>query len=218
MTEPFATGRDADVYALDSERVLRRYRDGSDVTVEADFMTYLHAAGYPVPQVYQASGADLVLRRVSGPTMLQALLAGAIDVEPAAGMLADLHRRLHSVPPRPGAAPGERILHLDLHPDNVILDPLGPVLIDWRNVRHGPPGLDVAMTALIHAQVALDPAQPLAAAAAELLRCYLDALRDHVVPLVDEALARRLANPTQTAAELARLPAAADLVRAGSVR
>ncbi len=154
MTEPlpYAAGRDADVYLLDGDRVLRRYRDGTDVTVEAGFMAHLHAAGFPVPRVHHAVGADLVLRRVPGPTMLAALVAGTIEVGPAAVILADLHRRLHSLAP-----------------------------------------------------------QPLAAAAEEMLWCYLRELRDHVPPLVDQALAVRLANPTQTAAELARLPAAARL-------
>ncbi|MDG4797628.1 aminoglycoside phosphotransferase family protein [Micromonospora sp. WMMD1082] len=246
MTAPtlIAAGRDADVYALDADRVLRRYRDGMDVAVEAAFMTHLHGAGFPVPRVHEASGAELVMQRVPGPTMLQALVAGTIDVEPAADILADLHRRLHAVAPLPGtgaAAPapagpaaaaaavgaaagpaaagaaaavgaGERILHLDVHPDNVILDPRGPVLVDWRNVRHGPPGLDVAMTALILAQVAVDPAQPMAAEAGDLLRAYLSAIRDHAPPLVDAAVAIRRANPTQTPTERALLPTATTLL------
>ncbi|MFF5219315.1 phosphotransferase [Micromonospora sp. NPDC000442] len=209
---PFAAGRDADVYALDDARVLRRYRDGTDVAVEARFMSHLHAAGFPVPRVHRADGADLVMQRVDGPTMLQALVAGTIEVTPAAAVLAGLHRRLHAVAPLPGAQHGDRILHLDLHPDNVILDPGGPVLLDWRNVRHGPPGLDVAMTALILAQAAVDPEQPMAAAADEMQRAYRHALRDHAVPLVTEALAIRRANPTQTPTELALLDAAAALL------
>ncbi|MEV4715397.1 phosphotransferase [Micromonospora sp. NPDC049374] len=209
---PFAAGRDADVYALDDARVLRRYRDGTDVAVEARFMSHLHAAGFPVPRVHRADGADLVMQRVAGPTMLQALVAGTIEVAPAAAVLAGLHRRLHALAPLPDAQHGDRILHLDLHPDNVILDPGGPVLLDWRNVRHGPPGLDVAMTALILAQAAVDPEQPMAAAADEMQRAYRHALRDHAVPLVTEALAIRRANPTQTPTELALLDAAAALL------
>ncbi|MBX7266987.1 phosphotransferase [Micromonospora sp. Llam7] len=113
---PFAAGRDADVYGLGADRVLRRYRDGTDVTVEAGFMTHLHAAGFPVPQVHHAAGADLVMRRVPGPTMLQALVARTIEIGPAARILAGLHRRLHAVAPLPGAVGGERILHLDRWP------------------------------------------------------------------------------------------------------
>ncbi|MEV6815451.1 phosphotransferase [Micromonospora sp. NPDC051296] len=209
---PLASGRDADVYALDADRVLRRYRDGADVTVEARFMNHLHAAGFPVPRVHHADGAELILRRVPGPTLLQALADATIEVGPAAGILADLHRRLHGLAPLPGAGTGERILHLDVHPDNVILDPSGPVLIDWRNVRHGPPGLDVAMTALILAQVAVDPAQPVAAAAHDLMRDYLHAIRGHAEPLVDDAVAIRRATPTLTPTERAQLASAAALL------
>ncbi|MBQ1026573.1 phosphotransferase [Micromonospora sp. C95] len=209
---PFAAGRDADVYALDDGRVLRRYRDGTDVADEARFMSHLHAAGFPVPRVYRAAGADLVMQRVTGPTMLQALTAGTIEVVPGADILAGLHRRLHAVAPLPDAPDGGRILHLDLHPDNVILGPAGPVLLDWRNVRHGPPGLDVAMTALILAQVAVDPDQPMAEGADEMQRAYRYALRDHAAPLVAEAVAIRRANPTQSPTELALLDTAAALL------
>ncbi|GIJ12660.1 phosphotransferase [Micromonospora andamanensis] len=209
---PFAAGRDADVYALDDGRVLRRYRDGTDVAVEARFMSHLHAAGFPVPRVDRADGADLVMQRVAGPTMLQALVDGTTGVDAAARILAGLHRRLHTVPPLPEASAGERILHLDLHPDNVILAPSGPVLLDWRNVRHGPPGLDIAMTALILAQVAVDPDQPMADAAAAALRVYLLVICEHAAPLVADALAIRRANPTQTATELALLDTAASLL------
>ncbi|MER5454568.1 phosphotransferase [Micromonospora sp. NPDC002389] len=216
MTDPtpLASGREADVFALDSARVLRRYRDGGDVTVEARFMAHLYAAGFPVPRVHHADGTDLVMRRVSGPTMLHALLTGGIDVEAAAAVLADLHRRLHAVAPLPEADEGERILHLDLHPDNVVLDPSGPVLIDWRNVRHGAPGLDVAMTALILAQVAVDRDQPVATEAGDLLHAYLRAIHGHAVPLVDAAVARRRADPTQSADERALLVPAATLLAA----
>jgi hypothetical protein len=36
---PLASGRDADVFAIDAGRVLRRYRTGGDVSAEARVMT-----------------------------------------------------------------------------------------------------------------------------------------------------------------------------------
>jgi aminoglycoside phosphotransferase (APT) family kinase protein len=36
-----------------------------------------------------------------------------------------------------------------LHPDNVLLSPGGPVVIDWTNSRAGDPRFDVAMTWVI---------------------------------------------------------------------
>src|SRR5690606_5452482 len=72
------SGREADVYAAGPGRVRRRYRDGRDVTDEAAVMAYLHGLGYPVPEVYEAAGADLVMERVDGPTLLRALAAGEV--------------------------------------------------------------------------------------------------------------------------------------------
>jgi hypothetical protein len=48
------------------------------------------------------------------------------------------------------------VLHLDLHPGNVMLTSKGPVVIDWSNVRSGPAGADVAMTYLLMASSEVD--------------------------------------------------------------
>jgi Phosphotransferase enzyme family len=74
---PLASGREADVFALDETRVLRRYRRSADATAEAEVMAYVRGLGYPVPAVYRASGPDLVMERLDGPTMTQAMAAGA---------------------------------------------------------------------------------------------------------------------------------------------
>lgn len=44
---------------------------------------------------------------------------------------------------------GDRVLHCDLHPDNVILAGRGPVAIDWMAAVCGDPAADAARTALI---------------------------------------------------------------------
>jgi len=62
-----AAGREAEVYALDDRRVLRRYRRDADVTGEADATRYLAGLGYPVPAVHEAAGRDMVLERLDGP-------------------------------------------------------------------------------------------------------------------------------------------------------
>lgn len=49
----------------------------------------------------------------------------------------------------------------------------GPVVIDWRNARLGHPDVDVALTAVILAQVAVDPAHPAAAPAGTLITEFL---------------------------------------------
>ncbi|MFI5956305.1 phosphotransferase [Cryptosporangium sp. NPDC051539] len=210
---PFASGRDADVYALDDRRVLRRYRRGGDVSAEAALMRHLGAARFPVPEVYEAEGPDLVLERIDGPTMLRAVAEGTIAPGEAAQILADLHARLHAVPPLPGTSPGEWILHLDLHPENVLLGPDGPVLIDWRNARSGPPDLDTALSAVILAQAAIDPGRALAEPAAALLAAFLRRAPGTPLSRLDEALSRRRDDRGTTAVEKARLPRAEALIR-----
>ncbi len=211
-----ATGRDADVFAIDAGRVLRRYRDGGDVTAEAAVMAHLAGHGYPVPAVYHAAAADLVMERVAGPTMLTALRAGELDTPSAASMLADLHRRLHRIPARGSRAPGTRVLHLDLHPDNVLLGAGGPVVIDWRNTAEGPPELDVAMSALILAQVAVGGEPGLAEPARALLPAFLREADGEPRRQLDRAVAMRGADANVTGREAADLPRAAALVRDGS--
>lgn len=150
MTAPIASGREADVFALDDRRVLRRYRRPADVTGEARVMAYVARFGYPVPVVYEARGADLVMERLDGPTMAAALLAGQLAMTAGASMLANLLQTLHELPTWPGAR--EQIVHLDLHPENVILTGRGPVVIDWCNATDGPADLDTALSAVIMAE------------------------------------------------------------------
>src|SRR5665647_261519 len=71
--KPLASGRDADVFALGNGRVLRRYRDGSDATAEAELMAYVAGHGFPVPAVYAVDGADIEMELLDGSTMLDAL-------------------------------------------------------------------------------------------------------------------------------------------------
>lgn len=224
--KPLGSGRSADVYAIDDRWALRRYRDGRDATAEAAVMAHLAEHGYPVPDVRPTvdggtlPAADLVMRRLHGPSMLQALTTGAITPTEAGRTLAELLKRLHAVPPRVSVAPSHRILHLDLHPDNVMLTPDGPTVIDWGTTEEGHPGLDWAMSALIIAQVAesaeLDEFQ------AEGVREVLAALLRHRAPAIvldgsdtghlARAESRRAANPTMSAAETAALGPAVALV------
>jgi aminoglycoside phosphotransferase (APT) family kinase protein len=123
-------------------------------------------------------------------------------------VLADLHTRLHAVASR-SADSGERVLHLDLHPANVLLTARGPVLIDWANARDGPPDLDVALTAVILAQVAVDPGHERFAAAATMLTAFLDVADGDPLRMLGRAADRML-----SASEVGLLDAAAALVTA----
>ncbi|MFG1651534.1 phosphotransferase [Micromonospora sp. NPDC049275] len=208
---PLASGRDADVFAIDDRRVLRRYRHGGDVAAEAAVMAYVAGLGFPVPTVFQARGVDLVMERLDGRTMLSALLAGELDAAEAATCLVDLHRRLHALPSRLGAGDA-RVLHLDLHPDNVMLTSRGPVVIDWRNSTEGPAELDVALSAVILAQVAVGENHHLASPAATLLAAFLDRVGGDPLTELDRALAIRRDDPALTGGERELLGAAAALI------
>jgi aminoglycoside phosphotransferase (APT) family kinase protein len=149
-------GRAADVYDLGDGRVLRRNRNGASTELEATVMRHLHLHGYPVPEVHDADGGDLVMERLDGPTMLDAFARQPWKLNRWARVLADLHTQLEQVPMdgldlRAKAGAAEVLLHGDLHPDNVMLTARGPVVIDWPNAGFGPRGFDVAYTWVIMA-------------------------------------------------------------------
>ncbi|MFE5309558.1 phosphotransferase [Isoptericola sp. NPDC056605] len=78
-------------------------------------------------------GPGMLLERLAGPTLADELLAGRRDAGEAGALLASLHARLHALP-----WPDGPLLHLDLHPSNVVLAARGPVVIDWTDARTGP--------------------------------------------------------------------------------
>ena len=215
-------GRAADVYALDERRVLRRYRNGESSEREAAVMAYLAGAGFPVPRVHDASGPDLVLERLGGRDMLADLSARPWLARRHARTLAGLHDRLHAItaPPslRAPFGPGGRVLHLDLHPGNVMLTPAGPVVIDWSNVAAGPAAADVAMAWLIIATSEVD-APPLllrpaiSSVRAVLLRRFRALVRDDPRPELARVARARMADRNVRPAEARRLQVIAD--RAG---
>jgi aminoglycoside phosphotransferase (APT) family kinase protein len=43
----------------------------------------------------------------------------------------------------------ERLCHGDFHPDNIIMSPRGPIIIDWSDATKGNPAADVARTRLL---------------------------------------------------------------------
>ncbi|KOV71085.1 phosphotransferase family protein [Streptomyces sp. MMG1121] len=209
------SGRSADVYEIDEAWVLRRDRDGwGDAAAEGAVMTYVRQHGYPVPRVRPtASPTDLIMERLSGPTLLSALAEGRTGAEEAGTLLASLLRRLHAVPGRDPGDPHSRVLHLDLHPDNVMLTPSGPRVIDWSNTESGPPALDWAMSALILAQVAV-AGTPLAAPAHTMLRSLLCDPSELTEQALSQARRRRAANPTMTSREVELIGDAEHLIRA----
>jgi tRNA A-37 threonylcarbamoyl transferase component Bud32 len=147
QTEPvrvIASGRASEILDLGGGRVLRRFKGGGRPAREAMIMEHARAHGFPVPRVLEVLDGSLVLERVDGPTMLNHLRRRPWAGPRNARMLAMLHARLHEIP-----FEDKRLLHLDLHPDNILLSRRGPVVIDWTNARAGDPALDVALTWVI---------------------------------------------------------------------
>ena len=182
-----ARGRDAEVFALGTDRVVRRLPVPRDLTDEAAVMEHARGAGYPVPRVWRVAPGEMVLERIEGPTMLDDLGRRPWRVDRHARTLADLHRRLHVIDAPPGVAahpwPGSALLHLDLHPANVILAPDGPVVIDWTNAKRGGAGADLAEVWMIVAALGRDVSSPTGVA---------DRLREAVIGRVEGRIRARL--------------------------
>ena len=147
-----AAGRDADIFEYGPGLVLRRSRDGRSIADEARIMTYLHDKGYPVPAVEEVSddGRELVMERIEGMSMVDAIGKAPWSVRRQAKTLARLHKQLHDIP-APDFLPcapiglGDRVVHFDLHPLNVMIGPDGPRVIDWTGASAGEPVLDVGL-------------------------------------------------------------------------
>ncbi len=155
-----AKGRSADIFEYGDGKVLRRLRDGRAVPAhEPAVMRAVRAAGYPVPEVYEVDGGDMVMERVAGVDMVKDIERRPWRAGRYGAMLADLHRQLAAIPVDPvvlasgdvpvGHGAPEAYVHGDLHPMNVILTAQGPVVIDWEGARIGPRDADVAMTWLL---------------------------------------------------------------------
>jgi tRNA A-37 threonylcarbamoyl transferase component Bud32 len=138
-------GRASQIFELADGRVLRRFKAGGSPEREARVMEHALRHGYPVPRVLDVLEDALVLEHVDGPTMAAHGLANPDTMEDHARTLARLHDELHRIP---GLERGS-LLHLDLHPENVLLPDGGPVVVDWTNARDGRPELDPAMTWVI---------------------------------------------------------------------
>ncbi|HWL41482.1 MAG TPA: phosphotransferase [Ilumatobacter sp.] len=150
-----AEGRDSEIFEHGDGKVLRVARDGRSLVAEAEIMRHVRSHGYPCPEVYDAGDGFLVMDRLDGPTMMQAVGRPPFPLRRSGHLLADLHDRLHRIPAPAGIAvaplPGTQMLHRDLHPMNVIMTADGPMVIDWANASAGDPAFDVADTWVLFA-------------------------------------------------------------------
>ncbi|HUG05764.1 MAG TPA: phosphotransferase [Candidatus Limnocylindria bacterium] len=166
-------------------------------------MRYVRERGYPAPEVVSVDGSDMVLERATGSTMRVDFAHRPWTLVRHARLLADLHRRLHRIAAPewlPAIGPGGAVVHLDLHPENVLLHGNGALVIDWANARAGHWADDVAQTVVILAAADLGRATRLAIRV--FLRIYLAGFdRDAVRAHLPAAIERRMADPNMTARE-----------------
>jgi tRNA A-37 threonylcarbamoyl transferase component Bud32 len=171
-------------------------------------MRHARAHGYPVPEVIGVSGQDMTLERIDGPTMQEVLEADLTRLDEQVRLLAALHERLHTIaapPGLPSIGDGGTLLHLDLHPKNVIVAATGPSVIDWANARGGHWADDVAQTIVIIWGALADPAlagrEGIVHHFVESFASYFDraVVRAHLAA----AVARRVADSNVTDAERA---------------
>ena len=181
--------------------------------VEAQAMEHARSHGYPVPAVEEitADGTELVMGRITGPSMITPLSRRPWAMKEYAAILAGLHLRLHRIPGpvwlpvAPGSA-GDRIVHLDLHPLNVILSPTGPVVIDWSNAARGCADVDVAATWVLLAAAGIPGGRAMAALLGRLRSPFVKAFLGHFdLEAVRQELAAtvewKIHDPNMTVAE-----------------
>lgn len=159
-------------------------------------MDYARSHGYPVPAVAEISDdeTELVMERLDGPSMIDVIGRRPWTVARQARLLSDLHRRLHNLPspewlPAAQVGAGDRLLHLDLHPLNVLITARGPVVIDWSTAARGDPITDVAMTWVLMAAGEI-PGTPIRAALIGRVRSRL--VNRFLADFESEPLRRRL--------------------------
>ena len=211
-----ASGRDCDIFAYGPGLVLRRSRLGRTLEPEARIMEYARRHGYPVPAVdhVSADGTELVMQRIDGPSMVGAIKRRPWTVRRLGSLLAALHRRLHDIPapdfvPAAPIGEGDRLLHLDLHPLNVLIGPDGPVVIDWSGAASGDPALDVGIAWVLMAAGEVPAARwkrPLTAyARARLVSSFLAGVSVPSAAALRDLVEWKATDPNMTAAEIARM-------------
>ena len=184
---------------------------------EAHVMDSVRSQGYPVPAVEEVSddGLDMVIERIEGVDMVAAMSKRPWTIARQGGVLADLHHRLHELtaPEWLHDAPvgrGSRLLHLDLHPLNVMISAKGPVVIDWTGACRGDPSVDVAMAWVLMAAGEVPTGRligsVLGRARSVLVKSFIRSFDiDEVKQMLREVVAWKVSDPHMSPAEQARM-------------
>jgi len=145
-------GRDSQIFEHGPGVVCKRARAGHSLAYEANAMELARAFGVPVPKVHEVldDGSAIVMDRVEGPTLLEYLQRRPWALAEVARVLGELADVVHAVPApswlRDAGDGGGSLIHLDLHPLNIMMAPNGPVLIDWANAARGHAATDDSLT------------------------------------------------------------------------
>jgi aminoglycoside phosphotransferase (APT) family kinase protein len=211
-----ASGRDGDIYEYGPGLVLRRSRHDRSIAHEADIMRYVAEHGYPVPKVHDVlnDGRDIVMDRVEGPTMGQAIEKQPWTLLRHGRGLADLHKQLHAIAAPDWLPPfgdgGPAVVHRDLHPLNVLMSPSGPIVIDWANAVAAQPENDVTDTWLVMATGGIADASPMMRVLLKFRRLLVDAFVDEfdratLVPFLRPAVEMRSLDRNLSTTEVAAM-------------
>jgi hypothetical protein len=180
LGEKIGEGAMADVHAWAPGQVVKLLKAGVSwerAHYEARMTRAVFTAGIPAPQVLDEVTIEgrfgIVMSRLDGPTLLEALRGGTMTRGQASAILAGLYKSVHETPPPPGTIslqyliasaaplmprhiafgilplierlpPGDGLCHLDLHPSNVIMTAAGPRIIDWAFPVRAPAAADLA--------------------------------------------------------------------------
>lgn len=107
--ELIAIGRTADVHSFGQDLVVKMPREGTPphwAEIEAEIAAAVHAHGLPSPGVREVVDIDgrscVVFERIDGPSMWQAMIDDASQVEPLTGLLVEVQRMIHAAGIPPG--------------------------------------------------------------------------------------------------------------------
>jgi tRNA A-37 threonylcarbamoyl transferase component Bud32 len=187
------------------------------MTSEARIMEYVRTQGYPVPVIDEISddGLDIVMERIEGLDMVATMSKRPWTIPRQGRVLAELHVQLHelSAPEWLREAPvgrGDRLVHLDLHPLNVIVGPRGPVVIDWANASRGDPVTDVALAWVLMAAGSVPTGRLIGAilgrARSALVKNFLSSFdRDLLRRSLRDVVAWKVGDPHMSAEEQATM-------------
>lgn len=184
-------------------------------------MAYVRAHGYPAPAVFDVSddGRELVMERIFGATMLDVAARKPWLLRRFGTQLGELHTRLHDLAGpewlRPGpVGQGDRVIHMDLHPLNVLVTRRGPVVIDWTNAAAGDPAVDAAVTWILLASGEVPASGPRALLVrlgrSALLKAFLATTeRDELTGVVSEVVEWKCRDTNMSDVERRRMRAVA---------